>query len=210
MKSDQPRQLRISLAILYLPILLFLMAARSIVIALTGNANYATPFPALADINAALDDLEAKIAAAAGHDKTAIAVRNTAWATAKGLMRQLANYVQMHCQNDLGILLSSGFTATKSPTPVGPLGAPQDLRLSRMDMPGEVLFRFKPVYGAQGGYIIQTGTASGGPFTDYVNSTTSRVLITGLTPLTQVWVRVRAIGAAGAGPWSEPICITVL
>ena len=102
MKTNQARQLRVSLAIVYLPIVLFLMGARSIVIALTGNANYPTPFPALADITTALDNLAAKISAAAGRDKKAIAARNTAWETCKNLIRQLASYVQIHSQNDLG------------------------------------------------------------------------------------------------------------
>jgi hypothetical protein len=210
MKTDQPRQLRISLAILYLPVVLFLIAARSVIIALTGNVNFTTPFPALAEITAALDDLEAKIAAAAGRDKTAVAVRNTAWETAKTLIRQLTNYVQMHCQNDLGILLSSGFTATKIPTPVGPVGAPQNPRLTRTEMTGEVLFRFSAVYGTTAGYLVQIATDSEGPFTDYVNTSSTRVLIDGRTPFAKVWARVRATGTAGPGPWSEPTCVMVL
>ncbi len=210
MKTNEPRQIRISLAILYLPIVLFLMAARSIIIALTANPNFATPFPALAEISAALDDLEAKIAAAVGRDKRAIAVRNTAWGTAKGLIRQLASYVQMHCQNDLGILLSSGFTATKTPAPVGPLGAPQNPRLTRTDLMGQILFQFDRVYGMRGGYLVQIGTDPAGPFVDYATSSKTRVLINDRTPLTTVWARVRATGAAGAGAWSEPTCVIVL
>jgi hypothetical protein len=210
MKTSQPRQLRVSLAILYLPIVLFLMGARSIIIAMTANPNFTTPFPALAEIVAALDDLEAKIAAAAGRDKTAIAVRNTAWGTAKSLIRQLANYVQMHCQNDLGILLSSGFTTTKIPTPVGALPAPQNPRITRTDMTGQVLFRFDRVYGADGGYLVQIATDPAGPYVDYVTSSKSRVLINDRTPLTTVWARARATGAAGVGPWSEPTCVVAL
>lgn len=210
MKTNQPRQLRVSLAILYLPVALFLMGARSIVIALTGNLNYPTPFPALADITTALDDLGAKIAAAAGRDKTAIAERDSAWETAKTLIRQLASYVQMHCQNDLAILLSSGFTTTKTPAPVGPVAAPENLRLSRTGMNGQVLARFKRVYGTSGGYTVQTGATPDGPFTDYINSGRTSVLIDGRTPLSTVGIRVRANGAAGPGPWSEPSCIIAL
>jgi hypothetical protein len=177
---------------------------------MTGNPNFATPFPALADITAALDDLQAKISAAAGGGKIATADRNSAWDTARTLIRQLASYVQMHCLNDLAILLSSGFTSTKTPAPIGPLPAPENLRLSRTDMSGQVLFRFKRVYGATAGYLVQTAADSAGPFTDYVLSTTTRVFINGRTPLITVWVRVRANGAAGPGPFSEPTCIIVL
>jgi hypothetical protein len=210
MKTNQPRQLRVLLSILYLPVALFLMAARSIVVALTGNTNYPTTYPALPDITTALDDLGDKIAAAAGRDKTAIAARNAAWETAKSLIRQLASYVQMHCQNDLAILLTSGFTAAKTPAPVGPLGAPQNVRLSRTKMSGQLQLRFKSVHGVTAGYTVQTASDPAGPFTDYLNTSTSRVLIDGRTPLTTVWVRVRATGAQGPGPWSEPACIIVL
>ena len=210
MKTNQPRQLRVSLAILYLPIALFLMGARSIVVALGGNPNYPTTFPTLAVVTAALDDLQAKIAAAAGHDKTAMAARDASWETAKGLVRQLASFVQMHCGNDLTILLSSGFATTKTPVSVGTLPAPGNPRLTRTDMSGQVLFRFSPVRGTTAGYLVQTATDTAGPFTDLVNSTRTRVTIEGRTPLSTMWARVRASGAAGPGPWSNPASVVVV
>lgn len=210
MKTNQARQLRVSLAIVYLPVALFLMGARSIVVALTGNTNFPTPFPALADITMALNDLQAKIAAAVGGGVIATADRNAAWNAAKSLIRQLANYVQMHCQNDLAILLSSGFTTTKSPVPVGPLTAPRNLHLSRTNLPGQVLVRFAPVYGTLAGYNVQSAPNPEGPWTDLRDSSTSRFAIDGQTPLTTLWARVRANGAAGAGPWTAPASVVVL
>lgn len=210
MKSNEPRQLRVLIALLRFPVMIFLQTARDIVAAMTGNANYATPFPALADITAALDNLQAKIEAAAGRDLPAIAARNSAWVTAKSLMRQLADYVQAHCQNDLTILLSSGFHATKTPAPVGPVSAPQNLRLQRTKDSGELLLRFAAVYGVTAGYLVQIAEDAEGPFTDYVNTSNSRLVIKGLTPMKTYWARVRATGAEGAGPWSEPTCAIVL
>ena len=210
MKSNEPRQLRVLIALLRFPVMIFLQTARDIVAAMTGNAHYTTPFPALVDIGTALDDLQAKIEAAAGRDKTAVAARNNAWTNAKSLMRQLADYVQAHCQNDLEILLSSGFQATKTPTPVGPIGVPQNLRLTRTKDLGQLLLRFARVYGVTAGYLVQIAEDSDGPFTDYVNTSDSRLFITGLTGMKTYWVRVRATGADGAGPWSEPTCSIVL
>ena len=210
MKSNEPRQLRVLIALLRFPVMIFLQTARDIVAAMTGNVHYTTPFPALVDIGTALDDLQAKIEAAAGRDKTAVAARNNAWTTAKSLMRQLAGYVQAHCQNDLEILLSSGFQATKTPAPIGPLGAPQNLRLTRTDMPGELVLRFEAVYGARAGYLVQIAEDSDGPFTDYVATSSSRVEIKGLTEMKTYWARVRASGKEGAGPWGESTCSILL
>jgi len=210
MKSNEPRQLRVLIALLRFPVMIFLQTARDIVAAMTGNVHYTTPFPALVDIGTALDDLQAKIEAAAGRDKTAVAARNNAWTTAKSLMRQLAEYVRSHCQNDLEILLSSGFQATKTPTPVGPIGVPQNLHLSRTGMTGELLFHFEAVYGVRAGYLVQIADDSDGPFTDYVTTSSSRITMKGLTAMKTYWARVRATGADGAGPWSEPTCSIVL
>ena len=210
MKTSEPIQLRVLLAPIYLPILLFLQFGEDLVVAMTGNAHYTTPVPALAVISAALDDLRAKITAANAGGKLARSERNTAWTTAKGLLRQLAAYVQLNCQNDIDILLSSGFSATKIPAPIGPLGAPQNVRLSRKDMEGQIYLQFTPVYGTTAGYTVQTAPAATGPFTDYVLSSKSRVFIDNQTPLQACWVRVRATGTAGAGPWSEVVSIMVL
>jgi hypothetical protein len=210
MKSNQPRKLRVSFALINYALSVFILTGRNIVVALTGNINFTSPFPALVDLTAALDELQAKAEAAAGRDREAIAGRNNAWNTAKDMFRQLANYVESHCQNDLAILLSSGFLATKTPAPIGPVSAPQYLRLHFTDMTGELLFHFAPVYGVTAGYLVQLAEDADGPFTDYVTTSKSRFTIKGLTPLKTYWVRVRATGASGAGPWSEPTCSLVL
>ena len=210
MKSNEPRQLRVLFAFLYFPVMVFLQIARDIVAAMSGNPNYTTPFPALAVITAALDDLQAKLTAAADGGKMAMSERNTAWSYAKSLLRQLGNYVQANCQNNLDNLLSSGFTPTKTPTPIGPLAAPESLAFTRNNKTGKLYLRFKPVYGTTAGYTVQTAPAATGPFTEYVLSSTSRVEITGQTPLQTLWVRVNATGAAGTSPWSEPASVMII
>jgi hypothetical protein len=205
MKTNTSRQLRVLLAILYYPVMIFLQAGRDVVTAMTGNTNYTTPFPALADITTALDDLQAKITAAAGRDRMAMAARNAAWETAKSLMRQLANYVQAHCQNDLDILLSSGFTASKTPAPVGALEAPGNLRIRYLSPSGTVELRMAAVYGVRGGYAIQQAEGEDGPWIPVVISSKSVAEISGLTPGKSYRLRAAAIGAAGQSGWSNPV-----
>ena len=205
MKTNQPRQLRVLLAIVYYPIMVFLQASRDIVTAMTGNINYTTAFPALADITTALDDLQAKITAAAGRDRMAMAARNAAWETAKSLIRQLANYVQAHCQNDLDILLSSGFTATKTPAPIGPLEPPENLKIVYLSVSGTVELRMTAVRGVRGGYPIEQSEGPDGPWIPIVISSKSRALISNLTPGKSYRLRAAAIGAKGQSGWSNPV-----
>jgi hypothetical protein len=203
-------KLRVSLAGLRLILTNFLLFGRNVVTMMTGNLNYTTPFPLLADVTTALDDLAAKAEAALSRDRIAMAARNAAWATAISLLRQLAAYVQAHCQNDLTILVSSGFLPTKTPAPVGPLGAPLGSRLTRTGMGGQLLLRFQRVYGTLAGYTVQVGETPAGPYTDYIVASSTRVEIDGRTPMTTYWVRVRANGADGPGPWSEPVSAIAL
>ena len=126
------------------------------------------------------------------------------------LMRKLADYVQANCQNDLTILLSSGFLPTKTPSPVGPVGAPQDLRLTRTGFTGQLRLRYRPVYGTRAGYNVQTAEDPEGPFADYATTSSTRLTLNDLTPLKTCWVRVRSTGTDGPGPWSEPTCAMVL
>jgi hypothetical protein len=60
------------------------------------------------------------------------------------------------------------------------------------------------------GYLVQIAEDSDGPFTDYVTTSSSRITMKGLTAMKTYWVRVRATGKAGPGPWSEPTCSIVL
>jgi hypothetical protein len=205
MKTNQPRQLRVLLAIIYYPIMVFLQTGRDIVTAMTGNTNYTTPFPVLADITAALDDLQAKITAAAGRDRMAMAARNAAWAMAKSLIRQLANYVQAHCQNDVEILLTSGFTATKTPAPIGPLLAPENLKIVYLSPSGTVELRMEAVRGVRGGYPIEQAEGADGPWVPSLISSKSRALISNLTPGKSYRLRAAAIGADGQSGWSNAV-----
>ena len=43
-----------------------------------------------------------------------------------------------------------------------------------------------------------------GPYATFKQTTAAHVTITGLTSGSRVWVRVRAIGTKGEGPWSDP------
>jgi hypothetical protein len=210
MKNNQARKLQVVFTLLKLPILLFLQAARDILAMMTGNPNYTTPFPALADVGAGLDDLEAKITAAAGRDKIAMAERKTAWVKAKLLMGQLGNYVQGHCQNDLDILLSSGFNPTKVPAPIGALAAPISPICRQGEFSGVLRARTRRVYGATV-YFWRVALASAP--TVYVKTAETngcRCEFTGLTPGEIYLTEVSVMGTAGQSNYSSAGSLMVI
>ncbi len=204
-----PRRLKVSIACLRLPIAPYLMCGRSIVQALSDNPSYPEVYPPLEVVDLALTDLETKAHQAANGDRVALANRNQAWGETGELLRQLASFVQIHCRNELAVLLSSGFVPTKPRRKIGSLPAPGNLRASPTGISGEMKLRIGKVRGARAGYTVQLADAADGPFADFCHSTSSRILLPGLPPMTYRWVRARAVGTAGPGPWSTPLRLTV-
>ncbi len=204
------RNLRVSIECLRLPVSPFIMCGRSIVWALKDNEHYAGIVPDVATVSDAIERLASLWGPAADGGRLAMVQRNAAWRDAGLLLRQLAASVQARCQNNLPILLSSGFVPTRRRSRIGALAAPRNLRSRFGDHSGEAVLLFKPVKGARGGYVVQISEDGAGPFTDYAMSTSSRVVLKGLTPMKYYFVRVRAHGAAGPGAWSSPCRVLVI
>jgi hypothetical protein len=206
MKAPTPLKLRVSLACLSYAIAVYLLFMRQVVVKMTGNANFITPMPPLLDVTTGLDDLQAKAEAAHGGGRDAYAARNAAWATSVMQARELANYVQLNCQNDLTILLSSGFISTKTPAPVGPLSPPTNLRVSYNGYTGQVVIRVKGVPGVTAGYTYQQAETSDGPFVNIGIKNKTFFTATGLTPGKMYWFCVCANGADQSSPPCAAVC----
>jgi hypothetical protein len=176
---------------------------RNVITLMTGNADYPTPSPALTVITTTVNALETAVHDALDGGKIAIATRNAARAEMLSLLRQLASYVTGSCNADLVALLGSGFDAVKTPSPVGVLPAPENLRLSITGISGELFLRFDRVYNAAN-YSVQVATSPDGPWQEQALSTSTRVTIDGLTPGKVYWVRAAANGSAGSSGWGGP------
>jgi hypothetical protein len=85
--------------------------AQRVVDSMTGNATYPAPPITIANLLTAKNDFTNKIAAAQAGGPTDTAAKNNSRQTLMGMLRQLAAYVQMSCNNDTALLLSSGFQA---------------------------------------------------------------------------------------------------
>ena len=81
---------------------------------MTNNLNFATPDPALADIQTALDTFTTAVGAMDDGGKKATKARDAARDALLNLMRSLAAYVTKESKNDPVVMLSSGFDITSA------------------------------------------------------------------------------------------------
>jgi len=175
-----------------------------ILIGMAANiAIYKSPNPLLADVQAALDNFSAGVAAAADGGQSATSMKNNLRLILVGLVRQLANYVASACGGDMTNLLLSGFPAQKPVRqPVGPLPAPGNVTLQLGSLSGQLVAKVNPVFGAA---LYTWQLAAGTPNTPVVmtQTTAGRTVFSGLTPGVTYSVKVNAIGTAGPSDWSD-------
>jgi hypothetical protein len=197
---------KVSLALFKLPDAQLIIQTDKIIGNMTGNAAYPTPTPSLASVQTASTAFQNALAEAADGGKMKTAEKNAARVVLVDKLRALSLYVQMNCENDLATLLSSGYDATKPPTPVGILPAPEGVTLTQGKMSGALDLQGAPVSRAAGyeGQITQN-LGSTSDWTGVGIFTAARMTAQGLSPGTNYWGRMRAIGSAGPGAWSDPV-----
>ena len=177
----------------------------SVISKMTNNAEYPTPTPSLASVQTSLTAFQDALAEAKDGGTSKTAAKNAVREVLLAKLRNLALYVQLECGDDLAALLTSGYEATKPPTPAGVLPAPQQVTLTQGVLSGTLELRGRPVTNA-GAYEAQKTTTIDNPnsWESVDQVTAARMQLEGLTPGKTYWARLRAIGSAGPGAWSEP------
>ena len=174
--------------------------------AMTGNANFTTPVPAAAALATAVTNTANALAAlAAARTAVNLAVTNkeTARAALEALLTQRGDYVDLTSAGDEAKIESSGFGVRVPAAPVGELPAPGNLVSTSGDDEGEVDLAWNPVRGASSYQVECKVNTDAGTWQQIKTTTNSRYTATGLTPGTVYAFRVRAVGAAGEGAWSD-------
>ncbi len=184
-----------------------------LVTATTGNANFATPNPSLTTMTAKADALAAAFSAREAAKLTLDekqAALEFADADLDGILVAFAAYVESASGGDEQKILSAGLALKGRPTPIGPMPQVEGLECLVGAAEGQVIPRWKPVKGAKA-YELQTCadpiTAAGWMAAGM--STKATLIVNGLPSGGRCWFRVRAIGTAGPGPWSDPAVKTV-
>ena len=168
------------------------------------NAHYPAPTPTLAVVQTAFDTYKVAAAEAVqgGRDNTAI--RNSRRAELVAVLRQLASYVNGTANENLDVLLSSGFPVQKPVrTPIGPLPAPAAPVITQGAVTGTITAAAPPVYGASSyNWSVALETA---PDVEVqtAQTTGAREEFSGLTPGKVYLVSLNAVGAAGVSNWSD-------
>jgi len=182
--------------------------ARQIVTALTGNADFASTQPPLAQVTATIDALEAAYAAtlaARQEAKAKTSTQNQKEEEFDSTFSRLASFVESASGGDEAKIKGVGLDVRATASSSDVLGAPAALAPTVGDHDGEVDLQWDTVRGARS-YVIEISAdpPTNTSWQHKTVSTKSRATIEGLTSGTKYWFRVAAVGANGQSGWSDP------
>lgn len=169
--------------------------AGNVVTNFKNNKAFVNPVPAVTVVEDALARYSEAVKAAIDGGRAAVAAKNQARKALEGMLRQWANYANMIAAGDLSILAACGLDVAKERGSSTPLTTPQIVKVASGKNPGEVEVTVTCT-GAQN-YIYEY-TADPLTDTSVWGQDVSRLkkhLITGLKPVSKVWLRVTARGS---------------
>jgi hypothetical protein len=179
---------------------------RAFVAAMTGNANFATPSPALAAVTTALDTLDAAETAALTRAKGTAEARDAALAKVKTLLRQLEAYVQTIADgsgDQAEPVIVSAALAVRKVTP-----RQKQIFEAVQSVSGSVVL-FGVVVANASAYNWQMST-DGKTWTALPTTSKAKTTVAGLTPGSTYYFRHEPVlRKDGAAEWSQVISILV-
>lgn len=189
----------------------FVTQSLAIVQGLTGNTNYPLPWPddlpTLAELTTAQSQYSAAVTAAIDRDKAKIADRIAKRAVLEDMIRDLAPWLQKKANGDVAVMESTGYALTKPRTPVTNVpDAPTGLKLRLGKFPGSLV---ASAMAPQGAGSFETQVCTGDPAVEANWRTAAQtkscrsIELAGLQRGVDHYVRIRAIGSKGPGPWSN-------
>lgn len=188
------------------PIAEKIQLAENIHTKMTGNANYTTPNPTLADIQTVTEELSELNDEAMDGATSKKEERDAKELEFDSKFALLADYVQFASGGNKTKILSSGFEVAAEGTKAGELPPPQNFRIRyvKNESEGKLRLLWDPVDNA-GSYVIEKSSDPNNESSwAYVTTTTSsRHTLSGLKSGNKDWYRIRAVGAAGVSSPSD-------
>ena len=180
--------------------------ANSIVTAMTGNASFPTPNPALAVVSADIVAYENAEVAVLARTKGAAETRDVKLVTLRTDLEHLVAYVQVVADADPStaeaVIQSAGFAVRK----VG-LRSRGGLEVESAGVPGAVKLFAKAV-SRRAAYEWQFSTDQK-TWTNAPSTLQSKTAIVGLTSATTYYFRCRPITKTGETSWSQVVSLVV-
>ncbi len=184
--------------------------ALAIAAAMTGNANFPEPTPALADLNNSIKLFSDALALAKTRDKVKVAIKNKCRQNLELLLISLASHCSYTAKADRSILASSGFALNTESNMARPLTPPENFTVQPGNHSGEVLLYVNTVPNAKT-YLFLYGlsTMSNEAWFVAVNSL-PYFTITGLTPGNTYSFKIGAAGSKGQVLYTNVVSTIVI
>ena len=183
---------------------------------LVGNATvFATPTVTMSAFAPLITTYNTKLVARESRASADIIAFNNAREAVETALNRLGNYVNDVAQGDPLVIEQSGFPGylTQRSADTSAPAAPENLRLRHGDVSGSILARYRAQRQPSTNEVqINTGNPNTeGDWRAAGIFQGQKAEITGLTPGTKVWVRVRTTGLRGVmGAWSDSAQLMVI
>jgi len=191
-----------------------IVLARRVHDSMPDNPLYAGAPIGVSTLAAGIDGYIAAVAEATDSNK-AVAIRERRRLALVRLLRQLAHFVEVACQDDMAVFMTSGFQpAVYTRTAPLPLPAASILRVEQ-GKTGQLLVRPKALAKARLDEVRCAPTSSAAiPPTSWATEAipTARkpAVLNDLTPGVTYTIQVRAFGMLGYTGWSDPVTRMVI
>jgi len=193
------------------------VAAQNIHDQMTANAaTFATPPVTMTDFETLVGAASAALTGRASGARADVIALHVARHDLEGALNELGGYVNIVAKGDTAIVQKSSFPSFETPPAryTGPPAAPQNLVLRQGDLSGSLVARYRPDRRHSSVNEVQINTSDPNSESDWKPAgifSGGRAVLTGLTPGTNVWVRVRTCGVKGVmGAFSDPAKLMVV
>lgn len=173
---------------------------------MTGNPNFATPTPTLADVQTAITKYSDALGKVVDGTKQDTALKNQTRKELEILLHDLGLYVQLNGKGDEAILVSSGFDLSKPPVPIGILPKPDGFTADVNQAKGCIDLWLNSINGAKSYLYEYTETpVTATSVWHVVSDTATSVTIKGLESGKEYAFRVTGVGSDPTRVYSDLI-----
>ena len=198
------QSLRVSLSFASLPDADLSEFNNAVILGLTGNPHYATPAVPLVEQTAAGTKFLNAVVAAAQGGVQFTAVKDAARDALIPLLRTQASYVQTVANDDLAVILSSGFGVNSTNRTSTTLPKPSIENIDNVAS-SQLMLRITTIDNARA-YEVRINAGNNNWQNAGVFTKSRRVVLQNLTPGTTYAIQARAVGGkTGYSDWSDPV-----